>query len=318
MMRSSSCKHDKKDLILHFYGELDGVESAKIDARLQECFACEEYYTGLVSLETAVPRSPSVEPDETVMAAIRQATGRRLREIAGQRSRRLEPRRAISSVPIWARVSVVTVAVVLVFVGGRFSGGGTAAPSSDPSNLVIADISDIVFDNMTGQIRVDYRTLGVNSVSGSLADEKIRMLLNYALTNADNPATRLRAMKMLDMLDPDVVEPDPQLVTALGGIIRDDPNNGMKLRAITALRKIFSGTELDKDLSDLLMKILDTSPNSALRIEALRVLTESELARQDLIRVLVRAARDENSAIRFQARTAIDELDGTIPLERLN
>ena len=317
MINSSSCKHDKKDLVLRYYGELDEAHSVEIDQRLQDCSACEAYYLGLVSMETLVPRTPSVEPDETVMAAVRQATARRLREKASQRSRRLEPRRYTWSTPIWARVSLVTAIAAVAFVGGRYSGGGDLIASPDASDSMIADISDIVFDSETGEINVEYRTVGVTSVRGSLADKNIRTLLTYALTNADKPATRLRAVKMMNMLGPDVVQPDQDLVTALGVIIRDDPNDGMKLQAITALRKVYSGAELDNDLRNLLMQILDTSQNSALRIKALEVLTESELARQDLTRILARAARDENSFVRFRAQSALDDLDGAIPLEQL-
>ncbi|GMQ81307.1 MAG: hypothetical protein BMS9Abin05_0738 [Rhodothermia bacterium] len=318
MTNSSSCKHEKKDLVLHYYGELDEAQSVEIELRLLDCCACEEYYAELVAMESRVPRTPSVEPDETDMAAIRKATALRLRENEGQRSRRMEPRRYIWPAPIWARVSVVTAVAVLAFAGGRISGGSGLVTSRDVSESKIADISDIEFDHETGEVNVEYRTVGVSSVRGSLADRKIRTLLNYALTNADNPATRLRAVKMLNMLEPDVVQPDQELVTALGVIIRDDSNDGIKLQAITALRKVYGGAELDNDLRALLMQILDTSSNSALRIEAFEVLTESELARQDLTRVLARAARDENSFVRFRARSAMDDFDGTIPLEQLN
>lgn len=318
MLNSSSCKHDKKDLVFHYYGELNEAETALVDLRLQSCPACEEYYAGLVSMESVFPRTPSVEPDESVMAAIRAATTRRLREREGQRSHGIALRSIIWSVPAWARVSLATAVVVLAFVGGRYSMGDGAVPLSGGNDSMIADISNILFDVETGEVHVEYRSIGTSSVRGSLDDQNIRTLLNHALTNRDNPATRLRAVKMLNMLEPEVVRPDNELASALGVIIRDDPNDGMKLQAISALRKVYGGAELGSELRDLLMQILDTSPNSALRIEALKVLTESELARQDLTRVLARASRDNNSFVRFRARTVMNDLDGTIPLEQLN
>lgn len=326
-MKPSNCKHDRKDLVLHFYGELSEAAAADVDVRLKVCSVCEEYYTELISMEAIIPRSPSVEPDETVMAAIRVATARRLHEREGRQSRRLEPHGFVLPGPIRSRLSLVTALVVLAFFGGRYSTsfnqtGGTVfdAPS-------IADISDIAYDAETGTVHVQYRTVGVSSIEGSFEDDRVRSLVQFALVNADNPSTRLRAVKLLNMMNVEQIRPDADLVSALAVILKEDPNSGMKLQAIGALRRIHEGTALGGQLTELLMGVLDSSDNSALRIEALELLTASELTRQDLNRVLARASRDENSFVRFRARAALDDMplddipqddmQGTIPLDQL-
>ena len=321
-MKTSACKHDRKDLVLHFYGELSESAAADVDVRLKVCSVCEEYYAELISMEVIIPRSPSVEPDETVMTAIRAATARRLLEREESQSRRLEPRGFVLPGPIRSRLSLVTALVVLAFFGGRWSTSLTQTPGSVFDAPSKVDISDIAYDAETGTVHVQYRTMGVSSIEGSFEDDRVRSLVELALVNTDNPSTRLRAVKLLNLMNVEQIRPDAKLVSALAVILKDDPNSGMKLQAIGALRRIHEGAALDEQLTELLMGILDSSDNSALRIEALGLLTSSELARQDLNRVLARASRDENSFIRFRARSALDEMSqddmqGTIPLDQL-
>lgn len=317
-MNTSSCRHDMQELVLHFYGELGDAESEEINVRLQACPDCKEYYAGLLAMESVVPRTPSVEPDETVMAAIRSVTARRIRErqaqVARKSARPLIPRIR----PGWVRWSLVATACAVVFVAGRLSIAPESqrAPSADSPS--IAEISDLAFNSETGRVDVEYRTVEAGMVSGSLGDSHIQSLVEYALTSADNPATRLRAVKMLNSIAPDVFQPDAELVSALIQVIRDDPNDGMKLQALKALRRVHQDLTLNTELRDLLMSVLDSSPNSALRIEALGLLTESEVTRLDLSRILARAAMDENSFVRFRAQEEMDLLEENVALEQLN
>ncbi len=326
-MKTSACKHDKKDLVLHYYSELSEAATADVDVRLKVCPACAEYYAEFSGMEAIIPRSPSVEPDESVMTAVRAVTARRLREREGEQSRRLEPRGFVLPGPIRSRLSLVTALVVFAFLGGRWSTSSNQTGISVFDAPSIADISDIAYDAETGTVRIKYRTVSASSIDGSFEDSRVRSLVEHALVNRDNPSTRLRAVKLLNMMDVEQIRPDAGLVSALAVILKDDPNSGMKLQAIGALRRIHEGAALDKEMTELLLGILDSSDNSALRIEALELLTASELARQDLNRVLTRASRDENSFIRFRALAALDDMppvgmprdgmQGTIPLDQI-
>ena len=317
-MESKSCRHDKKNIVLYYYGELDELASADVEVRLEVCAACKDYYSGLVAMESVLPRLPSVEPSDTVMEAIRAVTTRRIRDKVRRRVRPSEPRHFGLFIPGWARMSALVSAIVLVFLGGRWSTELKQESFAGLGPETIMDVSEIAYDSTTGNVSVQYRTSDASAVQGTFRDEKVLSLVTYALTNTDSPSTQFRAVKMLAEITGDRLEPDPELVAALASILRDDTNQGMQLQAITALRRITGGTTLDSEMTELLMGLLEFSSNSALRIHALEMLTESELTRLDLNRVLARAARDENSFIRFKARSALDDLEGSIPLDQIN
>jgi len=316
-MKANTCRHDKKEVLLYFYGELEAAASQDVELRLEICPSCREYYADLRSMESVIPRAPSVEPGEPVMSAVRAAISRRLREIPRGTVSARSPLPKILA-PVWARWSVAALAVVLVFVSGRWSAGRSGTQTDEaPQARTIADISDLTYDRETGTINVQYQTVDATAVEGTLDDERVRALLTHALGESERPATRFRAVKILNDMDAGHIAPDPALVDALAGILREDSNDGMRLRAMRALRRIHGGSELSPDLTDLLMEILESSGNSALRIETLEMLTESELARQDLNRVLARAARDENSFIRNKARSTLSDLQGSVPLDQI-
>jgi len=316
-MKINTCRHDKKEVLLYYYGELDSEASQDIGLRLEICPSCREYYSALQDMESVIPRTPSVEPADSVMTAVRSAISRRIRELP---RRTLPARSGLPRLlaPAWARWSLAAIAVVLVFVSGRWSvDRGDTQAAKITRGGAIADISDLTYDRETGTISVQYQTVDATALEGTMDDARVRALLTHALGESERPATRFRAVKILNDLDAGRIEPDPALVDALASILREDSNEGMQLEAMRALRRIHGGSELSPDMTDLLMGILESSGNSALRIETLEMLTESELARQDLNRVLTRAARDENSFIRNKARSTLSDLQGSIPLDQI-
>jgi len=317
-MSNSICSHDRKDLVLHFYGELNEPLAHDVDARLAVCPACKEYFEGLQLVEKLVPRAPSVSPDETVMQAVRSATSSRIRELSRQE---LEQRAAAPVSRIFSsrgRFALAFTCLFAAFVVGRISVPEPDALPGDLPGNQLARVSDVQFDEETGLVNVQYSTERVQLISGSIDDEPIRAMLQRALSDAGNPAARLRATKLLSRSDIMPLSPNPQFIEALQHILEEESNIGIQLQAVKALRQIHAGRELPAELSITLMRHLETSVNSALRAEVLALLTESELARQELQRVLERAATDENSFIRHQARSALDELVESVPLEELN
>jgi hypothetical protein len=318
-MKSSTCRHDKKDVLLFFYGELDERTARDVELRIGLCHSCRDYHSDLVAMETLVPRKPSVEPGPSVMSAIREATSRKLGEHAHtspvERPATALPRFSLPWFrPSWSRAALALAVAAIVFLAGRWSVGPNGVTVSTAE---VGDISDLAYDSDTGKISVRYQTVDANAVEGTIDDARVRALIARALTESENPAAQFRAVKILSDTDAKRIAPDPVFVSALADILRNDSNEGIQLQAVRALRRIHTGAELAPELTDLLMQILDRSENSALRIEALEMLTENELARQDLDRVLSRAARDQNSFIRNKAKNALDDLQGAIPLEEI-
>lgn len=317
-MIKNKCNHDREDLVLHFYGETDEVTSLQISARLEVCSSCREYYESLSAMEAVLPRVPSVEPDSKVMSAVRRATSARIRELSSNRRRNSSAMRSGISVFGFRRAALAAVTAIVIFMVGRVSVYTGPLRANDGSSREFASISDVRLDEDSGLINVRFRTAGTGMISGSVEDAEIRTMLQRALADAGNPSARLRATKILSKLVFDPVTPNPEFVDALQNILSDEPNVGIKLHAVKALQRVHGSRELSESLSALLVELLETSSNSALRIEILELLTQSELARQDLMRILERAATDQNSFIRYSARTALSQLEEDVRLEELN
>jgi len=316
MKMKQNCTHNKEDLVLYYYNETDEAASADVDARLQVCQVCKQYYASLGEMEMVVPRRPSLEPDDAVMSSIRAATASRLREISTASRPQLRLATGRVSLAIFRRLTVVASVLALVFIGGLFAGGSGALELENSSDR-LASISDVQYDESTGLINVHYRTERQSMISGTLGDAGIRSMLEMALTDESNPAARLRATKLLAQIDYYPIEPSSDFVSALEKILVADRNVGMQLHAVKALQKVHGDRQLPEYLSLTLMEMLESSPNSALRIEILELLTQSEVARQGMARLLERATTDENSYIRNRARVALDEMDRSVPLEEL-
>jgi hypothetical protein len=312
------CTHNREDLVLHYYNETDLSDSAEVTARLEVCPACKEYYASLGNMELFVPRAPSLEPDDAVMSAIRAATTSRLREVTSGTHAKTRSATQRVQLTIFKRLSVAASVLMLVFIGGRLTSGSGDFYQGEGEENALASISDVRYDEATGLINVHYRTEGQRVVSGMVGDLEIQTMLGMALSEDGNPAARLRATKLLAQVDMGSIEPNAEFVMALERILQDDQNVGMQLHAVKALQKVHGTRELPESLSLTLMDMLETSPNSALRIDILELLTQSEVARQELATIFERASTDENSFIRNRAKNGLNDMDQSVALEELN
>ncbi len=317
-MTNKQCKHSREELVLHYYEETDEAKAVQISARLEVCPSCREYFASLAAMESVLPRKPSVEPDSRVMSAIRKAMDSRIAEIALNRKGSTGFSRGAATGPLYRRFSLAAAVVFAAFMVGRISAPtGDVIGNFDPDPMY-STVSDVRYDTESGLVNVYFRTEEHSVVTGSVNDANIQEMLGMALKDASNPSARLRATKLLSQIDLDPVSPNPQFVAALEHILAEESNVGIQLHAVKALRRVHGSRELSESLSFLLIELLETSSNSAFRIEILELLTQSEVARQELQRILERAATDENSFIRHRARTQLKELGGAVRLEELN
>jgi len=83
---------------------------------------------------------------------------------------------------------------------------------------------------------------------------------------------------------------------------------GLKLQAARALRRVLRNTPIEDTLRTVLVDVILTADNDALRILVLEILTEGELARQDLRQILNRVTKDDNRFIRTRAQHVLSTL----------
>jgi len=130
----------------------------------------------------------------------------------------------------------------------------------------------------------------------------------------ENPAGRLSAARVLSESNFESLKPDDALVSALQEVLETDSNQGIRLQAIKALRSLFVVAPVSEGLKKQLFGVLLNDPNSAVRIEAMELLTQNELVSLEWQAILEEAQLDMNPFIRRKAQTA---LSGIVPAGRL-
>lgn len=310
---SHSCSHDREDLILFYYDELPASARKDLEARLAICPACREQLASLESLEAFVPRSPSIELTDDTLTAIREATSRRIAEAA--------PKKAGSSswngMSLLPRFAIAASVLLAVFFLGRLSGSGTP---TDQALAVFGEsvdkrISDISFDPESGIVQIQYQEARPTSIEADISDERIQALLRQALRDQDDPGSRLRAVRAVSEANFMNVAPDPALVDAMKEVLLVETNEGIRLQTLKALNSLHAGMPLGDELKSTLIELLTEEQSSAIRMEALQLLTRSELASLELQGALQTARQDLNPFIRRQAEAALNEFETKTRLE---
>ena len=135
------------ELILHYYGEADRDEAARITAHLASCAECERANQQLRRVMALVGSAAPVEAPEgferTAWARVQSA-------LDGGTAQRERGLRAFFGLPQWALAGGVAALVLAAFVAGRFTGGEPAAPAPGAGAMVAEITPDRVLQAEVG------------------------------------------------------------------------------------------------------------------------------------------------------------------------
>lgn len=303
-----TCDHDHEELVLYFYDEVDDATRQAVEAQVASCAACRTTLDGLIDLATIIPRKPVGVPDDATLESVRTTLGDRL-AATPRRAPRVPALRLVTV----ARWSLAAAAAVLLFVAGRVS---VDVPVQDtPRMASAASISNIRFDSDAGLVRVEYETVERESVVGDVGDAFIQTLLGQALRDDADPVSRLRAVRAL--ADPRV-RPDPDVVVALEDVVASEENPATILQAMKALQRLHEAMPISERLRSVLLNMVQTAENTAVRMRALEMLTDSEVVTMEMARVLRDMTGDQNPYMRNRASQALDRMEESGALERLD
>ena len=136
----------EEELILHYYGETDRADEARVDTHLAACGDCQaaqaqlRHVLALVETAAPVEARPGFERD--VWARLEPTLGEDLTTNREPRTANREGRwRTFFWIPQWALAGGVAALVLVAFMAGRFSGGDPASASRTPqaASLVMAE-----------------------------------------------------------------------------------------------------------------------------------------------------------------------------------
>ena len=298
---SKRCSHSQDDLILHFYGELEESESAVVEARMMICDGCKAAYDSMVLLEKTVPRTPAINLSDDVLESIRHSTSARVRSISDKQQSSYSLIPGFKRGPQWAMVAA---SVLLAFVVGRSSIKPDvftdALPLEAPSR-----ISAIDYDAVQGMVQIQYEQSSMGQINGGIHDNEIQTLLGSAILDDENPAGRLRAAQILSASSFLEIQPDQKLIDAFQAVLASERNPGIRLQIVKALQALFVRIPISDELKSQLFELLISDPNTAVRLEVLELLTQSERTSIEMKAIYEAAQSDINPLIRRRAEEAL-------------
>lgn len=333
MEKRKKCKHDEQALVLYHYDELNAEERAAVEAQLELCASCRAVLAELDLVQQAIPARPALEPEEDTLKALRSTLVSNLPEprpsLRRQATAGWNELRWMQPASLALRLAVAAVLVAVGFLLGRRPSGSTEAiedlalaraPVQAEHGTIspaFAGVQSVEFDPASGTVEIQYNTVNEVAVRGLPGDAAVQALLEQALLDDTNPVARLYAAKALQAAPSTQAAPDSQLVAALTFLLENERNEGIRLQAIEALRTLYRQTPLSTAARQSLLNVLLHDENSALRIEALELLTERARASQELATYLDAVREDPNDFIRLQVQNLLSRPDSALPLEQL-
>jgi hypothetical protein len=301
-------------LILKVYDELNDRQAAELKTHLAECLSCRAELSELENL-AAFLRRESPEPPEVALWQARQRLTRSLRtkEIASDRRWAARLRDWISGLPMMLRPAYACGAVAALAAGVAlgyllFHPGEPDAGPFDPLARPDIRISNVTLeqpDPGTRTVLVSFEAMRLVRMEGDVDDPRIQRVLTHALLSAQNPGVRLRAVDAIGSRGTD--GSDPEILAALIGAMRTDPNPAVRHNALLALRRYPTTPELNRAFADVLVN----DRNARLRIEAIEALhsTAGEGIGLEpvLIQHLERSLReDDNDFVRRRTQSLLE------------
>lgn len=331
------------------FGELSPEERRRLDRHVATCEACaEELHSMRATLQLTAERERSAPPPSFWHGYWPRLVRRMEREAAGPASitaRLTAWWRRVTAVPPAMRWALQGAVAVVLVLGGFWLGRQQTAPAADdalfsaeepPATLadlmpasastrteqasapMFAGIEDITYDLRDGTVAVRYNAVSDIIVRGAADDPAIQHLLQTAMLNEQDPAARLNALQAVEKTRPDA---NDGLVQALTYLVQTEQDAGMRLRAMRALRALQqeTGSTLPPGTRDVLINMLLTAPDAALRIEALQALMNSASASSAAAPDYLYAIQnDSNSYVRYQAQQALQRARPSSSSDPLN
>ncbi|HEX3577218.1 MAG TPA: HEAT repeat domain-containing protein [Thermoanaerobaculia bacterium] len=178
------------------------------------------------------------------------------------------------------------------------------------------DIQNVQFTDASpsnDQIGVSFDITSHVTVTGRPTDKSMVRLLRYVLENEDKQSpSRSRAIDWVRSTYAHVGNPDPEITEALANVLRNDDNQGVRIKAADTLQSLQS--TMTDGTRNALVEALKNDPNPAVRIKAVEAL--AKLARSgvaldpDMVETLTRKAsqNDENVYVRVKAAEALGSI----------
>jgi len=295
------------------YDELDEDQKYLLNEHLAVCAECREQLDELKEVQQAAGSVD--EPSETLLRQARRELRIGLRHPEPKRTGWIADRDFSWLVPSFRTALAGVLCLAVGLAAGYFvyrqpsAGEGSLLtrpvagllPAS-PGNISVGNIRFIDADASDGNVEFTYEATAPVHLRGSVNDPLIQDVLSEALTDAQNPGTRLRAVSLLNT--DQLKQPDADVKRALITALKMDENNGVRKQALAALQNF----PFDIEIRDALLYVLNNDSNPAMRIAAIDAVRTERYRDPEVLRVLEEKMNtDGNEYIRYRSRAVVQE-----------
>jgi hypothetical protein len=165
----------------------------------------------------------------------------------------------------------------------------------------------------SNEVAVSFDMTSNVTVTGKPDDKSLVNLLSYVIQSEDNPTmSKSDAMEWVRQTYAARGNADPTLVRALAHVLKNEPHEGVRIKAVETLRQIPPGSAPEARIA--LIEALQNDPNPAVRLKAIEALaniarTSGKLDRETLDMLRQKAAQDdENPYVRVKAAEALSQI----------
>ncbi|MEL6823262.1 MAG: HEAT repeat domain-containing protein [Calditrichota bacterium] len=313
-------KTDQKNLILYHLDELDSVERAKLDDRLQQEPELKKELEKITALHDVSGSKSLPEVSDETLNMLRQSVSRKLRA----------EQQPAASRPFWSFLQPGPAlqfgfAALLLLVGFLFGRLQTEpAPQQNNQlaelltasreiqagnsdvNPLLAGVEKLRYDPQSGTLEISYTTVNDIRLRGAVEDPSVRKLLQEAVLEEERPNVRLHAVKAMELLAKES-KLDGELIETLLFLLEREKNTGVRLRILSVLE----GRNDDPLVKTMLMRIVLNDPDEAVRIRAMQTFTKGLISLEDMHMMRKVIKSDSNSYVRQMAEGVLEKLTET-------
>lgn len=301
------CHINQKLIWLAIYDELAIEQRHDLEDHLQTCSECQALFDESQRTKEILDHKTQLIPTRTQVEASRAELHQRLLLLSQARFQKKWYHKAwqilsLDVAPAWRLGAAMAILLVGILIGNIFSRRSSHAETLVPNQISellasnISAIKSIQYNPTTRQVAIELNLLKDVMIQGDIEKPEIQQLLAHSAVNEERPNIRLSSVRALEQTR----KLNDNSIRALSELIDKEENPGIRLKAVKLLASIPITPSIKELLAQVLVRVLLTDSNSAIRIEAFKGL--SKINDGSMMPVLLNAARQDSSDF-IQAKT---------------
>lgn len=308
------CNKFKEMIWLEIYGELSDENHVLLENHLASCIDCKLEYEETMNAKQILDKKVQLEPHENLVKEMRNELHQRLvlmkkPQLKSTWTGRLWQIASLDFPPAIRMGTAFALLVLGLLIGRQFiprleQDTTFSSQATESYDSRLAGMETIEYNPKTNNVELTFRKMEDVTVEGNLNEPAIQKLMANALVSDERPNIRLRTVKALENSQ----SFGKEILDALVEIIEQDDNPGIRLRALKVLTAVPITPEIKRLITKVMVKVILSDPNSAMRIEAFKRLNkvDDHVINTDLYNAV---KSDSSEYIRTQSSRILDRTE---------